>query len=155
VQSVALDKVDAVKGLHKNQEKQSLTSNGLTGTTDDMTVLDATIDMGDDADQRFNGLSDGTNSNLQRHSGRSAFTDAHQSRRPERESQYSKPSTGDLDLNMIGSSGFNCLHAACGSGNIEMTEYLLFKRKVNPNTLGKDNWSPIEIAVQTGILEIV
>ena len=36
-----------------------------------------------------------------------------------------------------------------------MTEYLLFKRKVNPNTLGKDNWSPIEIAVQTGILEIV
>ena len=39
-----------------------------------------------------------------------------------------KPNTSDLDLNMIGSSGFNCLHAACGSGNIEMTEYLLFKR---------------------------
>jgi ankyrin repeat protein len=55
----------------------------------------------------------------------------------------------------MGSSGFNCLHAACGSGNIEMTEYLLFKRKVNPNILGKDGWSPLEIAVQTGVIEIV
>lgn len=36
-----------------------------------------------------------------------------------------------------------------------MTEYLLFKRKVNPNTPGKDGWQPIEIAVTTGILEIV
>ena len=36
-----------------------------------------------------------------------------------------------------------------------MTEYLLFKRMVNPNTLGKDGWSPLEIAVQTGIIEIV
>jgi len=66
-----------------------------------------------------------------------------------------KPSTSDLDLNMIGTSGFNCLHAAASSGNIEMTEYLLFKRKVNPNILGKDNWSPLEIAVQSEILEIV
>ena len=66
-----------------------------------------------------------------------------------------KPNTGDLDLNMIGSQGFNCLHAACGSGNIEMTRYLLQKRNVNPNTLGKDGWSPLEIAVQTGIIEIV
>ena len=66
-----------------------------------------------------------------------------------------KPNTSDLDLNMIGSSGFNCLHAACGSGNIEMTDYLLFKRMVNPNILGKDGWSPLEIAVQTGIIEIV
>ena len=55
----------------------------------------------------------------------------------------------------MGSSGFNCLHAACGSGNIEITEYLLFKRKVNPNILGKDGWSPLEIAVQTGVIEIV
>ena len=31
----------------------------------------------------------------------------------------------DLDLNMLGSQGFNVLHAACGSGNIEMTKYLL------------------------------
>ena len=55
----------------------------------------------------------------------------------------------------MGSSGFNCLHAACGSGNIEITEYLLFKGKVNPNILGKDGWSPLEIAVQTGVIEIV
>ena len=66
-----------------------------------------------------------------------------------------KPRTGDLDLNMIGSNGFNCLHAACGSGNIEMVEYLLSKRKVNPNERGKDNWSPLEIAVQSGLIEIV
>ena len=36
-----------------------------------------------------------------------------------------------------------------------MTDYLLFKRKVNPNTLGKDGWSPLEIAVQNGIVEVV
>ena len=36
-----------------------------------------------------------------------------------------------------------------------MTEYLLFKRMINPNILGKDGWSPLEIAVQTGIIEIV
>ena len=28
-----------------------------------------------------------------------------------------KPTTQDLDLNLLGSAGFNCLHAACGSGN--------------------------------------
>ena len=28
-------------------------------------------------------------------------------------------------------------------------------RNVNPNTLGKDGWSPLEIAVQTGIIETV
>lgn len=64
-------------------------------------------------------------------------------------------STADLDLNMVGSSGFNCLHAACGSGNIEMTDYLLSKRQLNPNTPGKDGWTPLEIAAQAGIVEIV
>ena len=28
-------------------------------------------------------------------------------------------------------------------------------RKVNPNVLGKDNWSPLEIAVQSGFFQIV
>ena len=36
-----------------------------------------------------------------------------------------------------------------------MTQYLLFKRKVNPNLLGKDDWSPLQIAVQSGLHEIV
>ena len=36
-----------------------------------------------------------------------------------------------------------------------MTDYLLFKRNVNPNTPGKDGWTPLEIAVQAGIIEIV
>lgn len=36
----------------------------------------------------------------------------------------------DLDLNTLGYQGFNCLHAAAGSGNIEMAEYLLAKRYV-------------------------
>ena len=31
----------------------------------------------------------------------------------------------DLDLNMPGSDGFNVLHAACGSANIEVMDYLL------------------------------
>ena len=52
----------------------------------------------------------------------------------------------DLDLNMLGSSGFNVLHAACGSGNIEMTKYLLKSKKVNPNIAGKDGWKALEIA---------
>ena len=61
-------------------------------------------------------------------SGRLAFFDAGHKRGRERPPMYTKPNTGDLDLNMIGSSGFNCLHAACGSGNTEIAEYLLKKR---------------------------
>lgn len=49
-----------------------------------------------------------------------------------------KPSTGDLDLNLIGSSGFNCLHTACDSDNSEIMSYLLEKRRVDPNLPGKD-----------------
>lgn len=66
-----------------------------------------------------------------------------------------KPRTSDLDLNLIGSKGFNCLHAACGSSNLEMARYLLEKRGVNPNILGKDNWSSLEIAVSNGLKEVV
>ena len=35
-----------------------------------------------------------------------------------------------------------------------MTKYLLEKRHLNPNILGKDNWSALEIAVQSGLHEI-
>ena len=49
-------------------------------------------------------------------------------------------------MNMLGSSGFNVLHAACGSGNIEITNYLLKSKKVNPNVSGKDGWKALEIA---------
>ena len=56
---------------------------------------------------------------------------------------------------MLGSEGFNVLHVACGSGNIELSDYLLNHKKVNPNIAGKDGWKALEIAVQTGILEIV
>ncbi len=31
----------------------------------------------------------------------------------------------DLDLELPGSDGFNCLHVACGSGHIEMVKYLI------------------------------
>ena len=61
----------------------------------------------------------------------------------------------DIDLDSLGTSGFNCLHAACSSGNIEMLEYLLHHKRVNPNILGKDEWSALEIASQTGMYEIV
>lgn len=54
------------------------------------------------------------------------------------DSDVTRPSTGDLDLNMIGSAGFNCLHAACDSDNSEIIEYLLTKRLVDPNIPGKD-----------------
>lgn len=31
----------------------------------------------------------------------------------------------DLDLELTGSDGFNCLHVACGSGHTELVKYLL------------------------------
>ena len=67
---------------------------------------------------------------------------------PNRESIPNQSVSGgvDLDLNMLGSSGFNVLHAACGSGNIEITNFLLKNKKVNPNVAGKDGWKALEIA---------
>lgn len=55
----------------------------------------------------------------------------------------------------MGTKGFNCLHAACSSGNIEIAKYLLNVKRVNPNTPGIDFWTPLEIAAQTGVFEIV
>jgi hypothetical protein len=31
----------------------------------------------------------------------------------------------EVDLEILGKDGFNCLQVACGSGNIEMVKYLL------------------------------
>ena len=50
----------------------------------------------------------------------------------------------------IGSQGWSVLHAACSSNNIELADYLISKRRVNPNIKGKDNWSPLEITMQCG-----
>jgi ankyrin repeat protein len=46
------------------------------------------------------------------------------------------------------------IHAACSSNNIEIVEYLLNKRRVNPNLKGKDDWSPLEIAIQSGFFQL-
>ena len=83
-----------------------------------MSILDASIDAG-----IINAVGSATlNSNLNQIDNNSQVLQRHSS------SGLRGASTSDLDLNMVGSSGFNCLHAACGSGNIEMTDYLLFKR---------------------------
>jgi hypothetical protein len=37
----------------------------------------------------------------------------------------SKNTDFDLDLELLGSDGFNCLHVACGSGHIEMVKYFI------------------------------
>lgn len=76
-----------------------------------------------------------------------ALTDSKETSKGGSNANVLKPRTSDLDLNLIGSRGFNCLHAACDSGNIEMAKYLIEKRGVNPNIRGKDNWSSLEIAV--------
>ena len=49
----------------------------------------------------------------------------------------------DFEINQVGSSGFNCLHAACASGNSEMVGYLLKVKKANPNEAGKNNWTSL------------
>ena len=58
-----------------------------------------------------------------------------------------------IDLNMLGSDGFNVLHVACGSANMKVMEYLIKKRKLNPNKRAKDDWRPLEILVQNGLTE--
>lgn len=46
------------------------------------------------------------------------------------------------------------MHAACSSNNIELADYLISKRRVNPNIKGKDNWSPLEITMQSGFFQL-
>lgn len=60
-----------------------------------------------------------------------------------------------LDLDLPGSNGFNCLHIACGSGNIQIVQYLLQTKRVNPNVKGTDEWTALEIAATNGVLESV
>lgn len=54
----------------------------------------------------------------------------------------------------IGTQGWSVLHSACSHNNTEIVEYLISKRRVNPNLKGKDNWSPLEIAVQSGFFQL-
>lgn len=61
----------------------------------------------------------------------------------------------ELDLEKVGSDGFNLLHVACGSGHIEIVKWLLKIKRVNPNTKGIDGWTALEIAATSGVLEIV
>lgn len=69
--------------------------------------------------------------------------------------EETKGANEKIDLNQLGTKGFNCLHAACSSGNVEVAKYLLGTKRVNPNTPGVDFWTPLEIACQTGVFEIV
>ncbi len=67
-------------------------------------------------------------------------------------SQYGE----DLDLNALNSSGFNLLHSATSSGNIEAAQYLIGAKSVDPNMkTGKDDWSAFEIAAQSGFFDII
>ncbi len=67
------------------------------------------------------------------------------------ESKTGEPSTPvEIDNEFfatLGATGLSVLHAACSQNNIEITEYLLNKRRVNPNLKGKDDWTPLEIAI--------
>jgi ankyrin repeat protein len=51
---------------------------------------------------------------------------------------------------VIGTLGWGVIHAACSSNNAEVVEYLINKRRVNPNLKGKDDWSPLEISIYSG-----
>jgi hypothetical protein len=41
-------------------------------------------------------------------------------------------------FSIIGTQGWGIIHAACSSNNTEIVEYLINKRRVNPNLQGKD-----------------
>lgn len=63
-----------------------------------------------------------------------------------------------LNLETKGSSGWNCLHFACQYENAEIVKFLIEKKKVNPNCISKDSWTPLTIAAHIGsyiILEIL
>lgn len=48
---------------------------------------------------------------------------------------------------MMGSDNFSPIHAACSVGNIEIVNYLIFKKKCDPNLKSKtDQWTPLEIS---------
>lgn len=48
---------------------------------------------------------------------------------------------------MVGSDNFAPIHAACSVGNIEIVNFLIFKKKCDPNLKAMaDDWVPLEIA---------
>lgn len=61
----------------------------------------------------------------------------------------------DLSLEVLGKSGWNCLHTACQYENAELVKWLLDAKKANPNALTKDKWSPLHIASHIGSYVIV
>jgi len=66
------------------------------------------------------------------------------------------PQDVKVNLNMFGSDGFAPIHAACSVGNIEIVNYLIFKKKADPNLRALDDqWAPLEIACWSGHPRIV
>lgn len=58
-----------------------------------------------------------------------------------------QPEIDNEFFSVIGTLGWSVIHAACSSNNAEVVEYLINKRRVNPNLKGKDDWSPLEISI--------
>jgi ankyrin repeat protein len=62
-------------------------------------------------------------------------------------STVTMPQDIKVDLNAIGSDNFAPIHAACSVGNIEAVNYLVFKKKCDPNLKSlTDDWTPLEIS---------
>jgi ankyrin repeat protein len=61
--------------------------------------------------------------------------------------QMTHPNDVQIDLNMVGSDKFAPIHTACSVGNIEIVNFLVFKKKIDPNVKSlEDDWTPLEIA---------
>jgi ankyrin repeat protein len=58
-----------------------------------------------------------------------------------------------VDLNSLGSNGKNCLHTACKIGDFEAVDFLLH-RKVDPNYLSDERWTPLQIVASLGFIRI-
>lgn len=55
-----------------------------------------------------------------------------------------------VNLEELGSRGYGCLHAACSNGNSSLVDYLLRKKKLDPNALSKDGHTPLMITAYEG-----
>ena len=59
----------------------------------------------------------------------------------------------EIDLNMLGSDGFNVLHVACAQANMDVVKYLLKCKELNPNIASKDDYRPLDILAENGLIE--
>ena len=59
----------------------------------------------------------------------------------------------EIDLNMLGSDGFNVLHVACAQANMDVVKYLLKCKELNPNVASKDDYRPLDILAENGLIE--